>query len=196
MVNNTEVAMAKVKVDSVKKKMEAFAKPLNGVVTATQGRNSVAIAMNLPINDGIVIEMTVYDDGYVLCETIYKAHGKRFSFDRLGVEDSFYFETLTKLPEQFAQQVERAKERQEVLSRSKPVNLGPVTLYMTDEARDAMVAKLKKGETYCYFPSGFGTGYNFTIRFRRERFPEKIKASYELERLVGQRVFISSFDAD
>jgi hypothetical protein len=142
------------------------------------------------------IKMTFANDRNPYCSTIYKAHNTSFSFDRLGVEDSFYFESLDKLYKQFNQQVDRVREAQQRLAKSKRMNLGPVTLFMTQESIDAMVAKLKKGETYCYFPSGFGTGYNFNIRFRKQRFQENIKASYELESLVGQRVFISSFDAD
>jgi hypothetical protein len=198
MVNNTgEVEMAKANIDSIQKKMEAFAKILQGTVTRTQGNKNTTLKMELPVNDGVEILLEFFGDSTSpMCTTNYKAHGRTFTFNRLGVEDSFYYETLAKLPEQFAEQVERAKERQAVLVKSQRVDLGPVALFMTDEAKQAMVDKLKRGETYCYFPSGFGTGYNFTISFRRERFPENIKASYELERLVGQRVFVSSFDAD
>lgn len=193
--------MSKQLIDLVQEQMEDFARTLPADVTNVSrttdnhGGNPT-LTMVLPVGDGMEIKMTFYDKGNPHCTTVYKAHGTSFSFDRLGVEDSFYFESLDKLHKQFNQQIDRVREAQQRLAKSKRMNLGPVTLFMTQESIDAMVAKLKKGETYCYFPSGFGTGYNFTIRFRKQRYQENIKASYELEQLVGQRVFISSFDAD
>jgi len=182
-------------IDFVQEKMEEFAREIPPTtVERTPSGNSETLIMSLPVGDGMRIEMT-FSGKYVHCETRYKAAGSEFSFDRLGVEASFYFESLDILRKQFQEQVERARKAQQRLASSTKCNLGPVTLFMTQEAIDNMIATLKAGKVHSYHPSGFGTGYQFSIRNISNRY-DRAKASKELELLVGHKVYITAFDAD
>ena len=182
-------------IDFVQEKMEEFAREIPPTtVERSPSGNSETLTMSLPVGDGMRIEMT-FSGKYVHCETRYKAAGSEFSFDRLGVEASFYFESLETLRKQFQEQVERVREAQQRLARSTKCNLGPVTLFMTQESIDKMIATLKAGKVHSYHPSGFGTGYQFSIRNISNRY-DRAKASKELELLVGHKVYITAFDCD
>lgn len=153
--------------------------------------------LTVPEGQGVDIILTFYKGSKEpRCETRFRAKGGEYSFDRLGVEDSFYFEDWAKLPQQVSEQVARAKKRQEHLANTTAFNLGPVTLMLTPEGLDNIVKTLQAGKTYTYHPSGFGTGYYFSTNARiRNRF-DRAQASKELVQKVGKAVYISSFDAD
>jgi hypothetical protein len=190
--------MSKETIDFVQEKMEEFARELPPTtVTRTESEWGPKLTMTLPVGDGMRIEMTFSTKprAYVHCETIYKAAGSEFSFERLGVEASFYFETLEALRPTFLEQIERVRKAQQRLANSTKCNLGPVTLFMTQESIDKMIETLKAGKVHTYHPSGFGTGYQFSIRNISNRY-DRAKASKELELLVGHKVYVTSFDAD
>jgi hypothetical protein len=185
--------------------MRKFAKENGGgEVVQTEGTRSAhgedrtQLKLTMPVGEGMSLILDFYSNGSVLCETTYKAKGKEFTRNRLGVDDSFYYSSVAKLPEEFARQLKYVQESQARLADTKEVNLGPTTRMMNDKQIADMVATLKAGKTFSVTPAGFGTGYSFTIRFHADhrRYYSHLKASYELERLVGQRVFISAFDCD
>jgi hypothetical protein len=192
--------MSKQLIDFVQEQMEDFARTMvsdTTKVTRTTDTNGAnpTLTMQLPVGDGMEIKMTFSGKGHPYCSTIYKAQGTSFSFDRLGVEDSFYFESLDALPKQFMEQLERVRAAQHRLAKSTKCNLGPVTLFMTQESIDKMLETLKAGKVHVYHPSGFGTGYQFSIRNISNRY-DRAKASKELELLVGHKVYVTAFDAD
>lgn len=182
--------------------MRKFAKENGGgeltekkaVVTGDSHR----LVLNMPVGEGMSLIIDFYSTGSIICETTYKAKGKEFTRHRIGVDDSFYYESVAKLPAEFANQLKIVKEAQARLADTKEVNLGPTTRMMSEKQIADMVATLKAGKTFSVTPAGFGTGYSFTIRFNKDhqRWYGHLKASFELERLVGQRVFVSSFDCD
>lgn len=182
--------------DNVKLKLESIAVKQNGSVTE-RGNDLI---LSIPEGEGMSIVLTFYSgpDSKPHCSTRYKAKGKEFTFCRRGVDDSFYFEGARKLPKQIAEQRERVQVSQARLALTESFNMGPVNLMLSPDALQKIVDKLKAGQTHSYHPSGFGTGYNFSInsRIRMSRFDTSTKASPELEKLVGRTVYLSSFDAD
>lgn len=161
--------------------------------------------LTLPVGEGMEIQVYLDDKakrsndqwGGHSGTVNYTAKGKQFTFDRTGVEASFYWGSKGEdIVATLRKQVERVKEKQASFANRKEVNLGPVTLFMTLESIQRMVDTLKSGKTHTYQPSGFGTGYFFSVKPTIRNRYDTAKASAELERLVGQRVFISQFDAD
>jgi hypothetical protein len=177
----------------VKAKLEAIAKTQGGTVTPVGDELHLAI----PEGEGMTIILRFWDSRDTpMCTTNYKAKGKEFTFDRYGVDDSFYFETITKLPQQVQEQRERVKASQARLALTESFDMGPIRLMLSPEALAAIVTKLKEGKTHTYHPSGFGTGYYFSTNPKvRMRF-DTAKASAQLEKLVGAKVYVSQFDAD
>jgi predicted secreted protein len=108
----------------------------------------------------IRIEYTVHQGrtfrGAVMGETLYTAHGKTFTFNRTGVDDSFYPEfkqSDAEIESDMKEQLERATKSIERLSSSKEFNLGPKTIFVSDEGLKNIVDKLKRGETYTSVPA-------------------------------------------
>lgn len=170
-----------------------------GEVVETATKSGTQLRLNMPVGEGMSVILEFHGDGKnPWCETVYSAKGKSFTYNRVGVDDSFYFESVAKLPEQLAEQLERVKKSQERLKDTREFSFGPTSRMMSEQQIKDMVALLKTGKTYTVTPAGFGTGYVFTIRFHPDhrRYYSNLKASYELERLVGQRVFISTIDCD
>lgn len=179
----------------VKAKMQAIAAKIGG--TFTEVRDDMHLS--IPEGEGMTIILRFFPgQDTPICTTNYKAKGKEFTFDRYGVDDSFYYEGLAKLPKQIDEQRERVKAQQARLANTEAFNLGPVSLMLSPEALQAIVTKLKEGKTHSYHPSGFGTGYYFSTnpRNRPSRYETPAKASPELEKLVGKKIYITSFDAD
>ncbi len=83
-----------------------------------------------------------------------------FSFDRIGVEDSFYvtgLDTPESVSKKLVEQVKRIEETKNRHARSETVpTLGFV---VTPERKSKMIADLKAGKPISFMPSGFGTGY-------------------------------------
>ena len=179
--------------EQIKATLEQIAKTHNGHVSQNPGELSLFIREG----DGMNIVLLFSDFGETpSCTTQYMAKGKTFSFDRLGVEDSFYFESVEKLPEQITQQRQRVKEAQAHLALTSSFNLGPVTLMLTPQRLQQIVDTIKSGKTHTYMPSGFGTGYYFSTKASIRSRWDRAQASPELVKLVGQPVYVSQFDAD
>jgi len=95
------------------------------------------------------------------------AHGWR-TFDRAGVEDSFYVEaedTAAAVDEKVAAQVARVAESRERIARSEAVPGLPGNWLVTPERKAEIRARLAGGGTHQFQPAGFGTGY--AVRTRR-----------------------------
>ena len=178
--------------EQIKAILKKVAQAQNGAMT----EDSDKLRLSIPEGDGMEIIISFYSDADVGCETVYSAKGKRFTFDRLGVEASFYFESVEKLPEQIAEQRELVKQAQTRLANTSSFNLGPVTLMLTPERLQQIVDTIKSGKTHTYMPSGFGTGYYFSTKASIRSRWDRAQASPELVKLVGQPVYVSQFDAD
>ena len=177
----------------VKAKMQTIATNLGGVLTEVRDELHLAI----PEGEGMTIILRFFPNSDVpYCTTNYKAKGKEFTFDRYGVDDSFYYEGLRALPKQIDEQRERVKTSQARLALTESFNMGPVRLMLSPDALKAIVDKLKSGKTHTYHPSGFGTGYYFSTNPKIRNRYDRAMASPELEKLVGKTVYVSSYDAD
>lgn len=185
--------MAKADLAKVKAKLETIATKQGGTVTEIRDELHLAI----PEGEGMTIILRFFDScNQPMCTTNYKAKGKEFTFDRYGVDDSFYYEGLRALPKQIEEQRERVKTSQARLALTESFDMGPVRLMLSPEALQAIVDKLKSGKTHTYHPAGFGTGYYFSTNPKIKRRWDTAKASAALEKLVGARVYVSSYDAD
>jgi hypothetical protein len=93
----------------------------------------------------------------------------RRTFDRRGVEDSFYVDkddTVEKVNEKVRRQIEKVAESVSRMARSQAIPVLGFTV--TPEALEEIKAKLAKGKSHTFTPSGFGTGY--VISKKRSRF--------------------------
>jgi hypothetical protein len=84
----------------------------------------------------------------------------RRTFDRRGVEDSFYVEPgldVEKTNAQVLRQIEKVAESVARMERSVAVPIWGFTV--TPETLEEIKGKLTKGKTHTFTPAGFGTGY-------------------------------------
>jgi hypothetical protein len=136
------------------------------------GRHPVTYPVAAFTGDGITMRLVMDGDGQYMHgsghTTFTTARGER-SYDRLGVEDSFYaYASAT--PEQVGakllEQIARvAKSREYVLSSVLVPGLG---YSVTPERKAKCIADLKAGRSISFTPSGFGTGYRLSVRQARE----------------------------
>lgn len=123
------------------------------------------------------------------------AQGQR-TFDRHGVEDSFYVnpgDTAETMRARFAEQLARVEASRARLARSEQVPGLPGSWTMTPERRAEVTAALLAGRGWDLRPAGFGTGYRLSTR----RSPLARLASEEAARWFGvQRLFVESMDCD
>lgn len=132
--------------------------------------------------------------------TRYKApDGSWRTFDRTGVEDSFYWQPFTKgekvnFDEIFTEQFRRIAERLEFFKTAVKV---PDLGYSISPDRHAQIkADLKKGKHAAFHPSGFGTGYNLVTKPPRQMYGVK-RATPALETFFDHSpLWLASFDAD
>ncbi len=153
--------------------------------------------LKLPVGEGMEIKLSYFrDEQPPNCCTNYTAKEKHFTFDRYGVDDSFYYDSLKELPGQIEEQIERVKKSQERLANMAEFNLGPRTKMFTREDLDKMVETLQSGQVYSVRPAGFGRGYTFCTNPRIRNRYDSAQASQELVLLVGKPVYVSTFDCD
>ncbi len=130
--------------------------------------------------------------------TDFKIGDSTLTFDRLGVEDSFYhlpfgdwdkvkYDLNAILKEQLSR-VAKQRERAETAMAVPDI---PFTL--APEELKKYKSRLAKGNQITFMPSGFGTGYQISKVPRRDA----KRASSKMEAFFGiDPLFISSFDAD
>lgn len=129
--------------------------------------------------------------------------GKR-TFDRYGVEDSFYVDNpgkwgdgrdpIAQANEEIRRVIEeRIPEALERLARSE--QLPDIPFSVTPEQKRAVTDRLKLGRGYDFVPAGMGTGYTLTT-WQPARDPYA-KRSPELAKFFDvPDVWVSTFDAD
>lgn len=120
------------------------------------------------------------------------------TFDRCGVDDSFYWKPLFKgdevnLEETFEELFKRiAKSREFSLTAISVPEIGHS---VSPERLTTLKAELNKNGFISFHPSGFGTGYNVTKKTTR-RYGVK-RATKALEDFFGVApLFIETFDCD
>jgi hypothetical protein len=120
-----------------------------------------------------------------------------FSFDRTGVEDSFYVyakDTVAAVDERVREQVARVVSSRERHERSETVPM--VGHVVTPERKAEIAATLKAGKGYDFRPAGFGTGYHVSTS-RRACGPFVQKAPAELARFFGVAdLYYETMDCD
>jgi hypothetical protein len=132
----------------------------------------------------------------------YKANGKWYTFDRRGVEDSFYFIALWKgdtsgkkdLNVLVADQLKRIEAKREYHATAIPVPGLPFTV--APDGVEKLKKQLQTMRTIHFTPSGFGTGYAVSKLRSGYRYGEK-RASPELEQFLGHApLYITTMDCD
>lgn len=121
----------------------------------------------------------------------------RMSFDRTGVEDSFYVDwddTLEMVNEKISRQLEKVAASRERLTKAVTV---PVLGYnLSPERFEQYKATLKAGKTVSMDPSGFGTGHLLSTKPRLARYGVK-KADPKINEFFGVGpLWIEEFDHD
>lgn len=113
------------------------------------------------------------------------------SYDRLGVEDSFYWNSEEELSRVLLRDLARID-----LSRAyheRAIEVPGIGFTVSPEGRDAIREKLKSGRSHSFHPSGFGTGY-VIVPNKRHNYS---KASPALRKFFGVRaLWIYRYDAD
>lgn len=156
--------------------------------------------------DGIEIEIWFSGgrDSYSLASghVTFETSAGRRTFDRYGVEDSFYIDNPAKMGGEgdVIQQAneairrfveERVPEARAQLDRSERVP--GIPFEVTPERKAAVTEALRGSGRYKFMPSGFGTGYTLTTKATRYGAP----APRELEQFFGLApLYVEKFDAD
>lgn len=126
-------------------------------------------------------------------------HGVR-TFDRRGVEDSFYLTdwdgksfSKERIAEILAEEVTLARAAIERIDSSRAVPGLPGGFVITQERFDKVRSDLKAGKRVDFAPAGFGTGYALSLKKNRYSRPAAAELNAFFD--VGQ-IFIEEFDHD
>jgi len=117
----------------------------------------------------LTIVMTDADDTWApgTGHTEFTTSAGQFSFDRTGVEDSFYIRSDDTVPvtdTTIAAQIAKViSARARHLISEKVPFVGHV---ITPERKTEITAKFKAGQSHQFLPSGFGTGYDCSVKPR------------------------------
>ena len=120
------------------------------------------------------------------------------SFDRTGVEDSFYHHAMWKedkhnydVNQIVAEQLERIAKRRVYYETA--VGIPGIPFTVAPEAVESLKQRLKKVGQISFTPSGFGTGY--VISKRRSSYAQP--ASQEMATFFGvSKLWVSTLDCD
>jgi len=166
-------------------------------MTLTIPSEGRAITMRVEVPDTIKAEDYFAGTGH----TDFQAKGSTYSFDRHGIDDSFYLkheDSVSTLVEEMHDQIKRARESQDRLARAIPLGIGHYE--RTPEEIAAMVADLKAGKRVSLLPGGFGTGYVLSLNApprRRSRSYGGPTAHAALAKALGlPKVYVESIDCD
>ncbi len=131
--------------------------------------------------------------------TIYSYGGRKYTFDRRGIEDSFYHLPLWGGDESYdlnliiAEQLDRVTKSLKIIAKSIDVPGVPFTT--TPERLEHMKKQLKSGGQVSFTPQGFGTGY--IISYGAKHHSDAKRAPKATEDFFGvSSLYISTFDAD
>lgn len=128
---------------------------------------------------------------------LYK--GKEYTFDRRGIEDSFYlgdkYSTYKTLDEAMVGELERVRVR--IKNLNDQGGLVPVpgtSIQITEKHKSELVERIKSTGSVAIHPSGFGQGYTFS-KMLRSRYDQR--ATAEQCKFFGMSpLFVSQFDCD
>jgi hypothetical protein len=123
------------------------------------------------------------------------------SFDRTGVEDSFYWtgwgkdakpHTPAEMIETFKDHIERIKKQREYAKTA--ISVPQIGFTISPDRKEKDIAQLKAGKYVQFIPSGFGTGYTIT---RKPMYSYSKRAAKPLEDFYGvSPLYISTMDCD
>lgn len=148
--------------------------------------------------DEIVIKFDQGGSGH----TSYKAAGAWYTFDRRGVEDSFYHQPMfstDKVKDPNAIVTEQMDRIAKQLEYKKTAVQIPGIPFTTSPAGIAdLKARLTKNGSITFTPSGFGTGYViYSKKPPARRYSQMRLAPPELNNFLGiTPLWIDKFDAD
>jgi hypothetical protein len=118
----------------------------------------------------------------------------QMSFDRLGIEDSFYIsadDSAADLNETIAAQLKRIEASRARLAISENI---PVLGYsVTPERKAQVTAKLKAGKSETFYPSGMGTAHR--IATRKTRYANPLPTSVA-EFFGVAKLYVETLDHD
>ncbi len=155
----------------------------------------------------IVVEFNGFDkswDSWSLASghvSFSTSQGTR-TFDRYGVEDSFYIDNplkwgttddvVEKANEQILAFIEtKIPEARARVDRSE--RIPGIPFDVTPETKARVTEQLKAGTPYRFMPSGFGTGY--VLSTKRTRYSKRAERATE-KFLSVTPVYVETFDAD
>lgn len=130
--------------------------------------------------------------------TRYKGKEGWYSFDRTGVEDSFYWkpwnnETVD-LNVLVTNQIDRVAKKREYLRTA--IRIPDVNYTVAPDGVDALKKQLRDKGIVVFTPSGFGIGYRLLRKQPRHPFGTR-RANKELEAFFELKpLWLESFDAD
>jgi len=120
------------------------------------------------------------------------------SFDRLGVEDSFYSpydaKALKDMPDPsqvIAEQCDRVVKFNEVDARR--LDIPGIPYRITPESRVERTAQLKQGKSITFVPSGFGTGLRVSAKRSRHSKPMSAETAQFFD---CPALYVETFDHD
>lgn len=144
------------------------------------------------------IKVEMHDPGDFLVgtgHTTFTTAKGSFSFDRRGIDDSFYVyqkDTPDTVSQKLIEQVARVVE-----SRSRHLTAETVPFVnnvITPQAKAEIAAKLKAGKEHTFTPSGFGTAYAVSTK-RRNTYSRPAPA--EMAKFFGvDRLWYDTLDYD
>ena len=132
----------------------------------------------------------------------FKTEKGWFSFDRRGVEDSFYWKPLYDKDDRetdpnkiIVEQLARIAKRQEYYSSA--VSIPGIPFTVAPDGITALKQRLTKEGSVSFHPAGFGTGYVVTRRKPKMLKYGNKRAAPETEQFFGSSpLYVSTFDAD
>jgi len=120
------------------------------------------------------------------------------SFDRLGVEDSFYspyeaktLKDMTDPSQVIAEQCDRVVKFLEVDARR--LDIPGIPYRVTPESRAEYTKQLKQGRSITFTPSGFGTGLRVSTKRSRYSKPMPVETAQFFD---CPALFVETFDHD
>jgi hypothetical protein len=155
-------------------------------------------------DDGVTIEIHWMAEPEPLTSYSMRGHGHTSfttsqgtrTFDRTGVEDSFYVsvkDDVAAIRKTIERQLEKIAESRARISNSVPVP--GIGFLVTPEAKASVTALLKAGKSHSFTPSGFGTGYRLSAGKRKSSWDRR--ASSEMEAFFDvSPIWLQTLDCD
>lgn len=120
-------------------------------------------------------------------------NGAWFSFDRTGVDDSFYGCDADDPGEIIQKQISRCKEAFE--KNKNQVQVPVIGFYITPERKAEIITLLTSGRFAQFMPSGFGTGYRLYRGPKRSQW-DKVAPQEVCDFFGVQNICWSEMDCD